>query len=100
MATPTTSTSGGPILSRVPLQEVTTMESEDDDDKKGVKRWWKERTLWTRIWQGVAIASFVVNIVAMVLEASAVAILAGIVALFISPVVFYFQIELQAEGSK
>ena len=69
-----------------------------EDDKQ--KHWWKDRNLWTRIWQGIAIASFSVNIVAMAIEGSTVAIIAGVVAVLIAPVVFWVQFKLQEEGSK
>lgn len=54
-----------------------------------------ERTIWTRIWQGVALTSVGVNVAAMVTEASAVAIIAGLVACLIAPVVIYLQFQLQ-----
>jgi hypothetical protein len=43
----------------------------------------------------VAIASFVLNILAMAWEQSVVAILAGIVACIIAPVVVYYQFLMQ-----
>ena len=76
------------------LGEIAPTESEQET------HWWWERSLWTRIWQGAAIASFVVNIAAMAIEGTAVAIVYGIIALVIAPVVFYFQFQLQEEGSK
>ena len=53
------------------------------------------RTLKTRIAQGVAIASFVLNLLAMIWEQSAVAIVAGIIACVIAPVVVYRQFQMQ-----
>jgi hypothetical protein len=51
---------------------------------------------WTaRLWQGVAAGCVLVNVVAMVVEMSAVSILAGLVALTIAPVVFLRQPKLQ-----
>jgi hypothetical protein len=58
-----------------------------------------ERNIWTRIWQGVAAASIGVNLAAMVTEGSAVAIIAGIVACLIAPVVIYLQFKLQDTDS-
>ena len=57
----------------------------------------EDRTLWTRIWQGVAAASIALNLAAMAVEASAVAIVAGIVACCIAPVVIYLQFKLEDE---
>lgn len=58
-----------------------------------------ERTIWTRIWQGIAAASMGVNIAAMVIEASTVAIVAGLFACIIAPVVIYLQHKLQDTDS-
>jgi hypothetical protein len=68
------------------------IERGENDDKGGPCG---ERTLKTRIAQGVAIASFVLNILAMAWEQSVVAILAGIVACIIAPVVVYYQFLMQ-----
>ena len=71
-----------------------------EEEEQAEKHWWWKRSLWTRIWQGAAIASVVVNLAAMAIEGSGVAIVYGIIALVIAPIVFYFQFQLQAEGSK
>jgi hypothetical protein len=54
-----------------------------------------ERTLWTRIWQGVAITTVVFNILAMVWERGAASVLAGFIAIPVSAAVFYYQFEIQ-----
>lgn len=55
----------------------------------------KSKVLWTRIWQGTAIGSFAFNLIAIIVEGSAVVICAGLVALGISPVVALRQEKLQ-----
>jgi hypothetical protein len=75
-----------------PSSPLDMLELREKDGKDGPCG---ERTLKTRIAQGVAIASFVVNILAMAWEQSVVAILAGIVACIIAPVVVYYQFLMQ-----
>ena len=58
-----------------------------------------ERTLWTRIWQGVAAGSLGVNLAAMAIEASTVVIVAGIIACLIAAAVIYLQFQLQDTDS-
>jgi hypothetical protein len=72
----------------------------DDDDPDTKKKKVFERTLWTRVWQGIAIACFVLNIVSMAIEGSAVAIIAGLIALLVAGAVFKFQFDLQDTDSK
>ena len=59
-----------------------------------------ERTLWTRIWQGIAIACVVLNIVAMIWEWSGISFAAGLIAIFIAAAVFYFQFAIQDTDCK
>ena len=59
-----------------------------------------ERTLWTRLWQGMAGASIVVNILSMAIEGSSVAIVAGIFAVLVGPIVIVRQFKLQNTDSK
>jgi hypothetical protein len=58
-----------------------------------------ERTIYTRIWQGIAIASFAVNITAMIIEESIIIFVAGIVACMIAPIVIVLQFQLQDTDS-
>jgi hypothetical protein len=58
-----------------------------------------ERTIWTRVWQGIAASSIGLNIAAMVAEGSTVVIIAGIIACMIAPVVIYLQFQIQATDS-
>lgn len=72
----------------------------DPDEDAGTRRLRNiERTLWTRIWQGVAIATVVFNILAMVWTWGAAPALAGIIAIPISAAVFYYQFEIQDTDS-
>jgi hypothetical protein len=57
------------------------------------------RTITTRVAQGVAGASIVLNIVAMALSFSGFTLVAGIVALIIAPIVIMQQFALQDTGS-
>ena len=81
--------------SSVPLAEIEKEEPVD----QGIC---PERTLWTRIWQGCAVASLVLNIVAMALSDSSntAVIVMGVIACLIAPVVFLRQFKLQDMDSK
>lgn len=57
-----------------------------------------ERTLKTRIAQGIAGTSIVMNLVAIVIEQSTVMVIAGIVALILAPIVIVMQFKLQDTG--
>lgn len=59
-----------------------------------------ERTIYTRIWQGIAITSFAINLAAMIIvDESVIMIVAGIVACLIAPVVVYLQFQIQDTDS-
>jgi hypothetical protein len=58
-----------------------------------------ERTVTTRVVQGTAGASIVLNLVAMIMDGG-VTIAMGIVALFVGSVVIYFQFMIQDTDSK
>ena len=73
------------------LEPLQGSNDDDDDGPCGVGA----RTLKTRIAQGVAMASFVLNVLAMIWEQSAVAIVAGVVACLIAPVVIARQFQMQ-----
>jgi hypothetical protein len=96
--------SGSAVMasSQVPsMEQLGSMKSQEDGVDENTKRKRSlERTLWTRIWQGVAAASIVVNIVAMAIEQSAVSIVAGIIAVLIAPVVIKRQFDLQDTDCK
>jgi hypothetical protein len=64
------------------------------------KSWWDNRSLQTRILQGVAIACAVVNIIAIAIEQGATVIIAGLVALLVSGAVFYFQLQIADDDCK
>ena len=86
---------------RMSMEQLGSMKSEEDGVDEDTKRKRSlERTLWTRIWQGLAAASIVVNIVAMAIEQSAVSIVAGIIAVLIAPVVIKRQFDLQDTDCK
>ena len=60
-----------------------------------------ERTIYTRIWQGIAIASFAINLAAMIIVDESIAMMiAGIVACIIAPVVIFLQFQIQDTDSK
>ena len=71
--------------------------TKDDDDDSSLC---SERTLWTRLWQGMAGASVVVNLAAMAMEGPTIMIIAGLVALFVGPVVILRAFQLQNMDSK
>eukprot|EP00538_Stauroneis_constricta_P005186 CAMPEP_0119550798 /NCGR_PEP_ID=MMETSP1352-20130426/4241_1 /TAXON_ID=265584 /ORGANISM="Stauroneis constricta, Strain CCMP1120" /LENGTH=255 /DNA_ID=CAMNT_0007596753 /DNA_START=6 /DNA_END=773 /DNA_ORIENTATION=- len=71
----------------------------DEEDEATLKQRMQQRTLMTRIVQGIAIACFVVNIVSMALYGSTVMFITGIVSVLISIAVFKFQFDLQNTDS-
>lgn len=73
------------------LQDVEAQEEPETEDKK-----WRdmERSLTTRIVQGTAGASIVLNIVAMAIEGGT-AVGMGIIALLVASVVIFFQFMIQ-----
>lgn len=78
--------------------EVVDLESgEEEKEDEGPCG---ERTLKTRIAQGVAGASIVVNVIAIAIEQSGVMIVAGIIALILGPIVIMQQFKLQDVGCK
>lgn len=80
-------------LADVEAQSDPTMDEE-------TKRWRDmERTLMTRVVQGTAGASIVLNLVAMIVEGG-VAIAMGLVALAVGSFVIYFQFMLQDTDSE
>jgi hypothetical protein len=78
----------------MPLKDLAA-DGDDQDDSLC-----SQRTLWTRLWHGIAGASIVVNVVAMALEGSAVAIIAGLFAACVAPIVILRQFQLQNTDSK
>lgn len=86
----------------IPLQHIGMMRDDENATKVCCGKFDSgiERNFWTRVWQGVAIASLVVNICAMAIEGGAAAIAAGVFAVFIAPVVFVRQFTLQSTDSK
>jgi hypothetical protein len=83
---PTTTTTSTPRL-----QDVEAQEEPETEDKK-----WRdmERSLTTRIVQGTAGASIVLNVLAMAIEGGA-AVGMGIIALLVASVVIFFQFMIQ-----
>jgi hypothetical protein len=69
MASGSAVTAASQVLSDQRMLKLGSMKSEEDGVDEDTKRKRSlERTLWTRIWQGLAAASIVVNIVAMAIE--------------------------------
>jgi hypothetical protein len=99
MADQTTETEMVPT--KTPLADVEAQQlslAEEDAETKEKRR--AERTLWTRIWQGTAIACVVLNLIAIGIETSAVCFISGIVAMVVSAAVYVFQKELQDTDCK
>lgn len=83
------------MSSKAMLQDV---EAQEEDPE--TKRWRDmERTLITRIAQGTAGASIVLNLVAMIFEAGST-IAMGLIGLFVGSCVIYFQYALQDSDCK
>lgn len=71
-----------------------------DDEKKRRQRSETEKSFWTKLWQGLALASGGFAIAAIVLEGSGVCFVSGIVALVVAVVVFKIQLTLQDTDSE
>ena len=69
----------------------------DEEEEEGMCG---DRTMKTRIAQGVAGASIVVNIAAIALEQSVIMIVAGAIAVIIAPLVIMTQFKLEDTGGK
>lgn len=84
--------------------KLRDMEAQDDEDSEvdeETKRWRDmERTIWTRVAQGIAGASIVLNLLAMILEASGSVVVMALIALAVGSVVIYFQFALQDTDCK
>jgi hypothetical protein len=77
------------------------VEMDDDDlDEETQRKHDREKDFWTKLWQGVAIGCFGLNIAAIAVYQSAVVIVMGIIAIIVSPVVFKRQMDLQDTDSK
>jgi len=57
--------------------------------------WWQDRSLWTKIWQGLAIAAAVIQCVSVILIGSTIVSIAGVLCIGLACAVFYFQTILQ-----
>jgi hypothetical protein len=79
-----------------PSVRLKDLEKEDDGmDEEQRQRSEMEKSFWTKLWQGMAMASGGLAIAAIVLEGSGVCIVAGVVALAVAVVVFKFQLDLE-----
>jgi hypothetical protein len=76
-------------------QSLVREEGEEEENS-----WWDDRSVQTRILQGVAIACAVVNIVAIAIAQGATIIIAGLVAILVSGAVFYFQLQIADDDCK
>jgi hypothetical protein len=74
----------------VPLDDI-----EDDEDEETKKKRNRERSFWTKLWQGLAAASLAVNLAAMVIVGSGITIAMGVIACIVAPVVIKQQMDLQ-----
>ena len=83
-----------PRLRDIESQPLTT------EEKESFRQKMRERTLMSRIAQGVAIASAVFAILSIVRFGETINYVAGIIAVAVAPVVFYYQLELEKEDSK
>ena len=91
-----------PASSNAAAAAPLTVDDEQENEEPSAANCWgmtDERTLWTRIWQGVAAGSLGVNLAAMAIEASTVVIVAGIIACLIAAAVIYLQFQLQDTDS-
>ena len=95
-----TATTTGPPVAKPRLADVEAQTFETEEQKAEHDKVERERTLMTRIIQGSAIATIVINIVAMAVYGGGIVITAGIIGAVVSCGVIYFQEELRNEDSK
>lgn len=76
-----------------PLEEIQEDMDSDDEETKAKKS--RERTFWTRLWQGLAGGSIGLAIAAIAIEQSVLPIVAGIIAVIVGAAVIKFQFDLQ-----
>lgn len=82
------------------LADIEAQAQEDPEEDEETKKWREmERTIMTRLVQGTAGASIVLNLVAMTTGVPVVIVM-GIVALFVASAVIYFQFMIQDTDSK
>jgi F0F1-type ATP synthase assembly protein I len=83
---------------REKLKDVEAQVEEGDEEAK--KQRDAQKTLISRVIQGVAVGCIVLNILAMALSSGTVVIVAGIVGIVVGGGVIFFQQELQNEDCK
>jgi hypothetical protein len=84
-----------------PVEPLKDLEDEDDiEDEDTKKKRERERSFWTKVWQGLAAASLATNIAAMVLVGSGVSIAMGVIACVVAPIVIKRQMDLQDTESE
>jgi len=82
-----------------PLEEIQEDMDGDDEETKAKKS--RERTFWTRLWQGLAMGSIGLAIAAMaVTGGAALPIVAGVIAIIVGAAVIKFQFDLQDTDSE
>jgi len=84
-----------------PASPLSDLEREADiEDEETKRKREREKSLWTKIWQGLAAGSLAVNIAAMVIVGSGVTIAMGVIACLVAPVVIKQQNDLQDTDSE
>jgi len=97
--TTATATATAPPVAKPKLADVEAQTFETEEQKVEHDKVERERTLMTRIIQGSAIATIVINIVAMAIYGGGIVITAGIIGALVSCGVIYFQEELRNEDT-
>jgi uncharacterized membrane protein len=80
------------------LSDIKVEEDDEDEDTK--KKRDIERSLWTKIWQGLAAASIAMNIAAMVIYGGVATIVMGVIACVVGAIVIKQQMDLQDTDSE
>lgn len=83
-----------------PAQPLADIEDDDPEDKETKRKRERERSFWTKLWQGVAAGSLAVNIAAMVFVSTGVTIAMGVIACIVAPIVIVQQMKLQDTDSE
>ena len=83
-----------------PLKEVSreSMARGEDDDEAKKKE--EEFSLWTKIWQGTAVATVALNLVSMILFTAVTTVIKGLVAMGVAGIVFWVQFQVEDTDCK
>ena len=98
--TATTTTAGGGTQPKTELKDIEAQMLPTGEDEEELKKRKAEQTLWTRIWQGLAGATIVFEILAVIFFYRGVVLFAMIVGIGVSAAVVKFQMDIEDTDCK